>query len=1178
MPATQQVITELIVDARPAAEGERQFEATMAKASAAAERQSAIMLQTGQSAGKLGAQLERLKAQADPLYAAQAKIEKQLGTLDAAYRRGMVTEGEAATIKARLIAIQDRNSASLIREGAAAGRAAEGFRLLKDVGIGFAGGIGAGILIGGVADLPRILSDTVEHLGNIANKAQTIGITTDALQQLRYAARLSDVEIGTLDDALTKFSVNAGKMDGPLRKIFEANGKAITGDVLKDIETYGDLIKNATDQEQRNVLVTTAFGKSAAEMGRLFDDGGRGIARWAGEARAAGAVMDNSLIERARVLNDQMEALKPQLEAAQAEFAMLIVPAELAILSTFNELIAETRAILTDITNLDLGGLFAKLGQLGVIFSDITTGNWIGASTQLQMMQMQRQAGVAITVHGGATTAPASTKPTVLPSTADDKAARAAEQLKKAYDALILSTQQKIAQSELEQRSIGLTAEAALKLKNEQDLLQQAQTKGIDLDAKTADGTKTKRQELIEYADQLTEAQIATKKLQDAQEEAQEVWKTVGDTISEVFSGGIKSFDEFVDHLLNRFADLGQQNLSKLFSADSFNALFGNQTAANDNGSGWGDVWGNLSSAVEKGSKEGTKGGFGDVLKGLGGNSTLSAALGGVGIGYQSQNPLLGALGGAASGFMAGGVAGAVVGGIAGLVGGLFGMNEALEKSKKELEDNRDAINQFIATGFGDSISSAASAVAQFNSQGAKLIELAKAAGDSDMAAQLQAAIDAYKGTLETQFNNDIQSQINELTGNSGLNDVNDALEAFSDNMANVAYFGGDATDVTTLLSLELKNIISEGGATVDQINALAAAFPDLADQIAAVVDTIDATTPSLDQAQAWVDNRRAALSAAYQKESAALQDVINTAKNAITTLKNFKESLQLSEQSPLSPYDQMMAAKATYDTTAAAALSGDQDAIAKLPDVMQSYLQTAQGYYANSAEYAAIFDQVNATLDEALAKATDQVDVAQAQLDALDKSVAGLIDINDSVLSVVDAIASLKDALAGLSAAGGFDAQSYWSSTLKDFYAALQDYKATTGSSTIPSEIAGVWNAFANASSAAEYDRLAEMYASKLREITSGYSGTSMTSSALTSSSASSILSVPSAPSAAAANSNSAIVSELKALRATTEKIISATATSAIHVAQRVDANTDEAANAARAARHEQRRTGTNG
>ena len=124
--------------------------------------------------------------------------------------------------------------------------------------------------------------------------------------------------------------------------------------MLKDLETYADLIKNATNQEERNRIVSDAFGKSAQEMGRLFDDGSKGIAEWVQQAGSAGAVIDDATIQRARELNDAMTALRPELVAAQQEFAVLLAPSEIVLLGSFNEGLRETRDLATDIVNLDV--------------------------------------------------------------------------------------------------------------------------------------------------------------------------------------------------------------------------------------------------------------------------------------------------------------------------------------------------------------------------------------------------------------------------------------------------------------------------------------------------------------------------------------------------------------------------------------------------------------------------------------------------------------------------------------------------------------------------------------------------------------------------------------------------------------------------------------------------------
>jgi hypothetical protein len=424
---------------------------------------------------------ESLQRSLDAEYRAQQNLARANRDIAAARAQGLISAQ-------RQVELSQLAAAKFNQETLAATRTAGALKMLKDVSMGFVGGIGAGLAFGSLTQLPSAISNTVERLGNTANAAQTIGITTNALQELRFAARLSDVEINTLDEAMGKFSINLGKaatLGGPLSDILKANKVAISGDLLTDLERYADLIKNATNQEERNLLVTTAFGKSAQEMGRLFEKGGAGIKEWAQQARAAGAVLDESLLERARELDDQMEALKPQLEAVGAEFAVLVMPAQIAALQTFNTALIDTRDLLTAITNLDL----EKIGQLAssgtfknlANFAGNPGGFIAGLINGGQADQAQRTfdaSGSAfrggwgsrptaeIVISGGNTD-------TVIPTKPDSGA--------KAYDKLLESSDRRIAQLKAEAEALGMAGVAAEAFKNYTDLLTQAQSAGIEI-------------------------------------------------------------------------------------------------------------------------------------------------------------------------------------------------------------------------------------------------------------------------------------------------------------------------------------------------------------------------------------------------------------------------------------------------------------------------------------------------------------------------------------------------------------------------------------------------------------------------------------------------------------------------------------------------------------------------
>jgi hypothetical protein len=237
-------------------------------------------------------------------------------------------------------------------------------------------------------------------------------------------------------------------------------------------------------------------------------------------------------------------------------------------------------------------------------------------------------------------------------------------------------------------------------------------------------------------ADKLTDAQKAAVKL------AQSVEGALGSALGSLFSGPVSSLQDGMDKVLGSLAQLGQQNLQNVF-----NGMLGG--AANDNAP---QSWAPIARAVKEGAQAGTKGGFGDLLKGIpGGAGTVSAGLGGLGIGYQTQNPLMGALGGAISGAAAG-PWGAVIGGLAGLVGGLLGMNEELEKSRHALREQKTSIREFIAASDAKPVDQYTAAVRQYNAQAAEFIKLAQAAGDNRLVQKLKDAERAYAANLRARL------------------------------------------------------------------------------------------------------------------------------------------------------------------------------------------------------------------------------------------------------------------------------------------------------------------------------------------------------------------------------------------------------------------------------------------
>lgn len=162
--------------------------------------------------------------------------------------------------------------------------------------------------IGGFMKLKGAIDDVVRSASDIVDVAKLLGVTTKQLQQLQAAGATFHLSTETMNEALLRFSKNMGeasKGSGDLFEILKANHVAISGDFQTDFLRFADLVKRATNEEQKNLLVTTALGKGATEMGQLFENGAAGIKK---AADAATTISDDDL-QRLDKLDEEWAAI-----------------------------------------------------------------------------------------------------------------------------------------------------------------------------------------------------------------------------------------------------------------------------------------------------------------------------------------------------------------------------------------------------------------------------------------------------------------------------------------------------------------------------------------------------------------------------------------------------------------------------------------------------------------------------------------------------------------------------------------------------------------------------------------------------------------------------------------------------------------------------------------------------
>jgi hypothetical protein len=228
---------------------------------------------------------------------------------------------------------------------------------------GFLAGVTGALAAVSFEGLIRDARAAVATLADLNDAAQRIGVSTDAIQGLEFAVRMSGGAAGDATAGLQRFAKEiseAGTGSTYFAKVLEANGVALRDQAgnLREVEDllrdYADLIQNASSPADALNLAVEAFGRSAGPaMVNALRNGASGLADMGREAQAAGIIIDNDLIQKAAVMDDAFTKMAASSEAFAQRLAVAI--GQFAIPAVDNLL--RGVASLSSYLNMDVGSL-----------------------------------------------------------------------------------------------------------------------------------------------------------------------------------------------------------------------------------------------------------------------------------------------------------------------------------------------------------------------------------------------------------------------------------------------------------------------------------------------------------------------------------------------------------------------------------------------------------------------------------------------------------------------------------------------------------------------------------------------------------------------------------------------------------------------------------------------------
>jgi hypothetical protein len=209
---------------------------------------------------------------------------------------------------------------------------------LGKLGAAFAkfGTIAAAGLAAGAAALSVAMKSIASDADVIAKAAQKMGIASDELQKLRYAADLSGVSFEQLQTGITKLTqsmsdvAKGGTTDAV--KAFQALGvnvKTAEGGLKTADVVIGELagkFAQYRDGAEKTALAIAIFGKSGAAMIPMLNQGSEALNKAKQEAEDLGAVMSTRLQKASEQANDNWSRLGTVFKAVWVQIAERLIP------------------------------------------------------------------------------------------------------------------------------------------------------------------------------------------------------------------------------------------------------------------------------------------------------------------------------------------------------------------------------------------------------------------------------------------------------------------------------------------------------------------------------------------------------------------------------------------------------------------------------------------------------------------------------------------------------------------------------------------------------------------------------------------------------------------------------------------------------------------------------------
>lgn len=187
----------------------------------------------------------------------------------------------------------------------------------------------------GLHTLENFVHGLIAASGAIIGTSQRLGISKAAVQELGFAAKISEADIGTLETGLKFLQQNSSqaakgsKSDAKAFKdlgvtIKDSSGHVKNADVL--FEEVADAINKLPTDAAKTAAAMQLFGRSGAQLLPMLKLGGQGIRDLRKEAKDLGGGLSDDVIDQTDEFDDNLTRLSFAMQGLKSVIGNILLP------------------------------------------------------------------------------------------------------------------------------------------------------------------------------------------------------------------------------------------------------------------------------------------------------------------------------------------------------------------------------------------------------------------------------------------------------------------------------------------------------------------------------------------------------------------------------------------------------------------------------------------------------------------------------------------------------------------------------------------------------------------------------------------------------------------------------------------------------------------------------------